>query len=90
MENLDLDLEKVLREISKIESKEGIKMAAALLLNALMKKEREIFLRDSIDNKANGYYERQLACFLGNLGISVPRDRKSEFRPAILPPEWQK
>jgi transposase-like protein len=90
MKNLDLDLEKVLSEISKIESKEGIKMAAALLLNALMKKEREIFLRDSIDNKANGYYERQLACFLGNLGISVPRDRKSEFRPAILPPEWQK
>lgn len=90
MKNLDLDLEKVLSEISKIESKEGIKMAAALLLNALMKKEREIFLRDSIDNKANGYYERQLACFLGNLGISVPRDRRSEFRPAILPPEWQK
>ncbi|MDI1473073.1 transposase, partial [Thermodesulfovibrio sp. 1176] len=47
-------------------------------------------LRESIDNKANGYYERQLACFLGNLGISVPRDRKSEFRQAILPVEWQK
>ncbi|KUJ97744.1 MAG: hypothetical protein XD42_0589, partial [Thermodesulfobacterium sp. 37_54] len=31
MRNLDLDLEKVLSEISKIESKEGIKMAAALL-----------------------------------------------------------
>ncbi len=70
--------------------KEGIKTIAALLLNELMKKEREIYLRESIDNKANGYYERQLACFLGNLGISVSRDRKSEFRPAILPSEWQK
>ncbi len=69
---------------------EGIKTIAALLLNELMKKEREIYLRESIDNKANGYYERQLACFLGNLGISVPRDRKSEFRPAVLPSEWQK
>ncbi|ODA44656.1 Mobile element protein [Thermodesulfovibrio sp. N1] len=59
-------------------------------MNELMKKEREIYLRESIDNKANGYYERQLACFLGNLGISVPRDRKSEFRQAILPAEWQK
>lgn len=55
-----------------------------------MKKEREIKLRESLDNKANGYYERQLACFLGNLGLSVPRDRKGEFRPSILPPEWQK
>jgi len=86
----DLNLEKVLDEISKIDSREGIKTIAALLLNELMKKEREIYLRESIDNKANGYYERQLACFLGNLGISVPRDRKSEFRPAILPSEWQK
>ena len=86
----DLNLDKVLDEISKIDSREGIKTIAALLLNELMKKEREIYLRESIDNKANGYYERQLACFLGNLGISVPRDRKSEFRPAILPSEWQK
>lgn len=88
MENLNL--EKILDEISKIDSRDGIKMAASLLLNELMKKEREIYLRDSVENKANGYYERQLACFLGDLGISVPRDRKSEFRPAILPQEWQK
>ncbi|MBC7334402.1 MAG: IS256 family transposase [Actinobacteria bacterium] len=86
----DLHLKKIINEISKIDSREGIKTIAALLLNELMKKEREIYLRDSIDNKANGYYERQLACFLGNLGISVPRDRKSEFRPQILPSEWQR
>lgn len=60
-------------------------MVTALLLNELMKKEREISLRESIDNKANGYYDRQLSCFLGNLGLTIPRDRKGEFRPAILP-----
>jgi len=86
----DLNLDKVLEELSKIDSREGIKTIAAMLLNELMKKEREIYLRESIENKANGYYERQLACFLGNLGLSIPRDRKSEFRPAILPAEWQK
>ncbi|WP_423837406.1 transposase, partial [Thermodesulfovibrio thiophilus] len=73
-----------------MDSREGIKTIAAMLLNELMKKEREIYLRESIENKANGYYERQLACFLGNLGLSIPGDRKSEFRPAILPAEWQK
>jgi len=50
------------------------------IANELMKKEREIYLRETTENKANGYYERQLACFLGNLGLSIPRDRKSEFR----------
>ena len=88
MKNLNLD--KILEELSKIDSKEGIKTIASLLLNELMKKEREIYLKNSVDNKGNGYYERQLACLLGNLNLSVPRDRKSEFRPAILPSEWQK
>jgi putative transposase len=36
----DLNLDKVLDEISKIDSREGIKTIAALLLNELMKKER--------------------------------------------------
>ncbi len=99
----EMGLENILEEIAKVDTKEGISVTAAVLLNALMKKEREIKLRESIDNKANGYYERELACFLGNLGIgvpkklltfwgalSVPRDRKGEFRPATLPPEWQR
>ncbi len=85
-----LGLKGILEEISKIDSREGIKLVSALLLNELMSKEREIYLREGIDNKANGYYERQLACFLGNLGLSVPRDRNGEFRPEILPCEWQR
>jgi len=85
-----MGLEGILDEISKIDSQEGISFVTALLLNELMKKEREIRLRESINNKANGYYERQLACFLGSLGLSVPRDRKGEFRPSILPDKWEK
>lgn len=86
----EMGMEGILDEIGKINTNEGISVIAALLLNALMKKERELKLRESIDNKANGYYDRQLACFLGSVGLSVPRDRKGEFRPSILPPEWQK
>jgi len=58
-----MGLEGILDEISKIDSQEGISFVTALLLNELMKKEREIRLMESINNKANGYYERQLACF---------------------------
>lgn len=44
----------------------------------------------SIDNKANGYYEKHLACFFGILRLSVPRDRKGEFYPCILLDRWEK
>ena len=55
--------------------------------NLLMDLERGIFLRNldpASDNKANGYYERNLACSLGNLNLKVPRDRLGDFRSFIL------
>ncbi len=73
-------------------SESGLAKLAELFLNWLMKKERELFLNQSSSqsNKANGYYERQLATLFGNLNLSVPRDRKTLFRPAILPIQWQR
>jgi len=61
--------------------------------NLFMDIERAIFLRNSdpaSDNKANGYYERNLACSLGNLNLKVPRDRLGDFRPFILPPPYKR
>jgi transposase-like protein len=56
-----------------------------------MNKEREIFLRNQIeDNKANGFYSRDIACNLGNLNLLVPRDRNSDFRSSVLPNHWQR
>jgi|YNPBryunderm2012_1023409.scaffolds.fasta_scaffold22677_2 transposase-like protein len=86
----EMGLEAILENISQINTREGIGIISAMLLNALMKKERELYLKTSVENKANGYYDRKLACLFGNLDLAVPRDRKGEFRPAILPSEWQK
>jgi len=61
--------------------------------NLFMDLERGIFLRNSdpaSDNKANGYYERNLACSLGNLNLKVPRDRLGDFRPFILPSPYRR
>ncbi len=85
-----VDLEGILEQLSQIETRDGIGMVSAILLNALMRKERELYLKNSVENKANGYYDRKLACLFGNLNLSVPRDRKGDFRPFILPGEWQK
>lgn len=77
--------------IDNIDTREGIVSIASHLLNGLMNKEREIFLRNQIeDNKANGFYSRDIACNLGNLNLFVPRDRNSDFRSSVLPNHWQR
>jgi len=86
----EMGLEDVLEKISQINTRDGIGVISAMLLNALMQKEREMHLRNAVENKANGYYDRKLSCLFGNLNLSVPRDRKGDVRPSILPSEWQK
>ncbi|RMF98054.1 MAG: hypothetical protein D6734_00890 [Candidatus Schekmanbacteria bacterium] len=58
------------------------------ILDCIMRNEREIFLSKDSSNKANGFYPRSLSTALGKLDISVPRDRKGEFRASILPEPW--
>jgi len=77
--------------IDNIDTREGIVSIASHLLNSLMNKEREIFLKNQVeDNKANGFYSRDIACNLGNLNLLVPRDRNSDFRSSVLPNHWQR
>ena len=86
--NLDSNISNI---IDNIDSREGITAVAGQLLNCLMSKERDIFLQNQIDdNKANGFYDRNIASNLGNLNLLVPRDRNSSFRSAILPDAWQR
>jgi len=71
---------------------EGLGKLAAVLFNWFMEKEREYFLQHNLEseNKANGFYPRTVSSLFGKLALSIPRDRKSEFRPAILPQHWQR
>lgn len=86
--NLDSNISNI---IDNIDSREGIAAVAGQLINSLMNKERDIFLQNQIDdNKANGFYDRNIASNLGNLNLLVPRDRNSSFRSAILPDAWQR
>jgi transposase-like protein len=43
-----------------------------------MNQERNFFLENDDDNKANGYYERSLNTGSFKLNINVPRDRKGD------------
>jgi transposase-like protein len=86
-------IESIVSSINEANSREGIALIASNLLNLLMQKEREIFLRSSIaeeSNKANGFYDRGIACNLGNLNLLIPRDRNSSFRSAVMPGHWKR
>ena len=61
------------------------------LLNELMKRERERFLEQHPQERANGFYRRNLRLTMGELKLSVPRVRYGRtFRPSILPPPWKR
>lgn len=72
------------------ERKAAMKQLLETALDEIMKSERRIFLQGSTDNKGNGYYSRRLTAGSWKLDIEVPRDRKGEFRPHILPEPYKR
>lgn len=71
---------------SAIESGQGLQDLMKLMTESLMRSERSLFLRDAgqKDNKANGYRPVQAGSLLGELSLSVPRDRLGVFQPVLL------
>lgn len=59
-------------------------------MNMLMLAERQLHLEQNPQDKGNGSFERKLGTPLGELALSVPRDRDGDFRPAILPKKHQR
>ena len=91
--NFDELFEQVAQEI--ISKSKGQKPALLSLfeslLNHLMLKERDLFLQQNPDNKANGFYNRSLTLSFAKLNLRVPRVRfGNSFRPALLPQHWKR
>ena len=62
----------------------------ALLLTRLAQAERSVYLADAPEDKANGFYSRTLEAGSLPLTVRVPRTRTSAFRPAVLPPPYER
>lgn len=84
--------EQLLAQLPGPNSTEPLTASAILqsAMNMLMLAERQLHLQKQPENKANGFYQRQLGTPLGALDLSIPRDRKGEFRPQILPKPHQR
>lgn len=72
------------------QEKIGIRKLLESVVELIMNQERNFFLENDKDNKANGYYERSLNTGSFKLNINVPRDRKGKFRPQILPDPYKR
>jgi putative transposase len=59
-------------------------------MNLLMLAERDLHLKNSSSDKANGFFERELGSSFGSIKLKVPRDRNGDFRPNVLPPPYQR
>jgi len=62
----------------------------AILLSRLALAERSAYLDATPEDKANGYYSRSLEAGSLPLSLKVPRTRSGAFRPAVLPPPYQR
>jgi len=67
-----------------VDKENGLNDIMEMILESMMRAERNVFLEGSQDNKANGYRPGKT---YGNgriLEFRIPRDRRSEFQPVIL------
>ncbi|WPX09238.1 IS256 family transposase [Anaerocellum danielii] len=68
----------------------ALKQLLEHLLNCIMLSERKIYLDKNQNDKGNGFYDRMLSTPVGNLELSVPRTRTSNFRPSVLPEPYKR
>jgi len=65
--------------------REAVKETATEVLQVLLDADREAFLRE-YGGRKNGYYPRKLETALGQVELSIPRDREGRYYPSLLQP----
>lgn len=68
----------------------GTRELLGLLLSCLFQAERTTHLEHTTDDKGNGSYDRGVNVGSLPVQVQVPRTRKGDFRPANLPPLYQR
>src|ERR1700758_238717 len=61
-----------------------------MLLSSVGLAERKAYLERLLQDKPNGFYDRSLQLGTIPLEVRVPRTRSGDFRPASLPPMYQR
>jgi len=78
--------ENYIREFILITIEQKVKEMVKELVEALTLEERELYMEKHPETKANGFYTRKVATKYGEIeNLKVPRVRKGNFRPCVLP-----
>jgi transposase-like protein len=62
----------------------------SMLLSSVGLAERQAYLQRIVHDKPNGFYDRSLQLGAIPVELRVPRTRSGDFRPATLPPAYQR
>ena len=68
----------------------SIRQLLGFLISSAGAAERKFYLEKTDDDRANGFYDRQLEVGAIPVDIRVARTRRGEFRPATLPAAYQR
>src|SRR6266853_352450 len=68
----------------------SVRELLSMLLSSVGLAERKAYLERIFPDKPNGFYDRSLQLGTIPVGIRVPRTRSGDFRPASLPPLYQR
>lgn len=68
----------------------SIRQLLGFLISSAGAAERKLYLEKTTDDRPNGFYDRTLEVGTTPVDIRVPRTRGGEFRPATLPPPYQR
>ena len=55
------------------------------LINEMLQSELEEHLENSNTTSKNGSYSKRVKSDIGSIEIDIPRDRKSEYKPKLVP-----
>ena len=58
------------------------------IIEKIMMEERERYLKEHNETRANGFYTRSPKTILGQMDLSIPRTRDGNFKPTILPERY--
>jgi putative transposase len=68
----------------------SVRELLSMLLSSVGLAERKAYLERILPDKPNGFYDRSLQLGTIPVEIRVPRTRSGDFRPASLPPLYQR
>ncbi len=91
--NTIFDYNSINKFITELQNSSGSITSTQLLqagLNMIMMAERNAHLENNPTDKGNGSYLRKLGTSTGQVELIVPRDRDGDFRPSVLPKQYNR